>query len=739
MHQKVQQAKKLLLFPVLTILITLLLYPAPVISSMLDKAKKSKLPWQIQADNLSYDSKKKVYYAEGHVSLTSGDKVIKADRISLNSLTHRAHLVGNVYIKVGRDWLKGTEGDFDIKSETGTVKNGTIFFYDQHVYIRSSVLQKTGKDTYHLERGKVTTCDGEHPDWSFKFEEMDVELSGKGKAKKVSFNIDGVPVLYTPYMTFPVKRERKSGFLFPSYSNSDLNGFGITTPFYWAINDHADATLYPNYYFDRGLMMGVEFRYKQSEENLGMFRFDYLSDHKSDSELAAAGYPRIKKERWWWRSKNNFTLPMGVKGRLDVDVASDKYYLREFDIGHVSWNESNFAFKKLLDRGLDNDKSVLARESTLYLTKDWELTHLGFELHYWDNLDRRYDETTLQQLPRLAFNIAKQRIADSPFYYEFDSEFMDYWRREGTKGQRIDLHPRLSLPYKLGKYLNIEPSFGARGTFYFTDTDKTDNLSQSYDDFDARGIVDCRLDITSNLQRIYDIEVGRLHGLKHTFRPEITYEFIPEIDQDDLPAYDKVDRIPRYNRVTYGVSNFFIGKYWLNNGDYTYPEVGRLKIFQSYDFEESPEIFHSAGRKPFSDITFELDLDPCRYFSLSYDTAISPYDADWAGHQLFLRMSSPRGDNVTIDYRQRPDTEDQINVYGSVALSKYFTFSSRQHYSFLKNEFFEQSYSATFSRQCWSANVTYTDEADTQTWTFMVNLIGIGSVGKDTFTKNGGF
>ncbi len=739
MYQGGQKVKWLSLFAILVVYILLTIPPYRACASILDKAKKSNLPWQIQADELSYDSKNKIYHAEGHVSLTSGDKIIKADRITLNSLTHKAHLEGNVYIKVGRDWLKGDEGDFNIKAETGAVKNGVIFFYDQHVYIRSALIEKTGKDTYHLEKGTVTTCDGKKPDWKFKFEQMDVTMSGRGKAKKVSFNVGGVPVLYTPYLSFPVKRERKSGFLFPGYSTSDLNGFGITTPFYWAINDHMDATLYPNYYFDRGMMMGVEFRYKQSEENLGMFRFDYLSDHKSDEELEKAGYPRERKERWWWRSKNNFTLPYEVKGRLDVDIASDRYYLKEFDVGHVSWNASDLAFRKMMDRGLNDDKSVLARESNLYLTRDWESTHLGLELHYWDNLDRRYDEYTLEQLPRLALNVAKQKLSNTPLFYEFDSEFMYYWRRKGTTGQRIDLYPRISLPYKWGKYINIEPSFGARGTFYFTDSEKTIYSDDTYDDFDARGIVDCRLDITSNLQRIYDFKIGRLHGLKHTFRPEITYEFIPDIDQDDFPAYDKVDRIPRYNRITYGVSNFFIGKYWLNNGDYMYPEIGRLKIFQSYDIEESPEIFHDAERKPFSDVTLELDLDPCSYFSMSYDTAISPYDAEWAGHQLLVRMSSPRGDRVSIDYRQRPETEDQINVSGSLALSKYLVLSSQQHYSFLKDELFKQSYSATFSRQCWSANVTYTDEADTQTWTFMVNLTGIGSIGKDSLGKGGGF
>lgn len=717
-----------------------LIFPClPASASMLKRMKKSKLPWHIQADHLSYNNKKKIYYADGNVRISSGNKIIRADKVVLETISHNAHLKGHVYIKVSRDWLKGEEGFFNLKEETGTVSIAKIFFYDQHVYINSAVIQKTGRDTYHLEHGTVTTCDGKHPDWLFKFSTMDVTLSGYGKARQVSFNVSKYPILYTPYLTFPVKRERKSGILFPSYGTSDLNGFEFELPLYWAINDHMDATFYPHYYKERGLMTGFEFRYKESPDSMGLLRFDYLSDHRSDRELKKFGYPRVEKERWWWRSKNNFTLPGQFRGRLDLDVASDKNYLREFDIGTSSWSTSNLTFLHMMDRGLRDDKSVLSRESNLYVTRDWEMSHLGFELRYWDNLDRRFDETQLQQLPRVDFNIAQKQLGETPFFYELDSEFMDYWRREGTRGQRFDIFPRLSLPFKWQNYFNIEPSIGTRGTFYITHADEPEDSEVSDNDFMTRGIVDCRLDITSNLQRIYDFQLGRLRGLRHTLRPEITYEYIPDIDQDRYPAYDQVDRISRQNRVVYGISNFFVGKYWLNNDDYSFPEIGRVKIFQSYDLRESPEIFHNSDRRPFSDITMEMDLNPCSHFSLSYDTGISPYDATWSGHELLVNMSDPRGDSLGVDYRQRPGDLDQVNVYGGVAVTKYLRFATRQHYSFRKDEFFTQSYSATIVKQCWTANVSFLDEASTQTWTFMFNLRGIGALGNETLNKVGTF
>ena len=62
----------------------------------------------------------------------------------------------------------------------------------------------------------------------------------------------GVPVFYTPYICFPVKDERQSGFLFPIIEVSGEDGFDLTLPYYLNLAPNYDATLTPRYMAKRG-------------------------------------------------------------------------------------------------------------------------------------------------------------------------------------------------------------------------------------------------------------------------------------------------------------------------------------------------------------------------------------------------------------------------------------------------------------------------------------------------------
>ncbi len=65
-----------------------------------------------------------------------------------------------------------------------------------------------------------------------------------------------------PYLIFPAKTTRQTGFLFPRFAYSrDKNGLDVEIPFYWAVSDSADATFFQRYMEKRGFKEGVEFRY----------------------------------------------------------------------------------------------------------------------------------------------------------------------------------------------------------------------------------------------------------------------------------------------------------------------------------------------------------------------------------------------------------------------------------------------------------------------------------------------
>ena len=84
---------------------------------------------------------------------------------------------------------------------------------------------------------------------------------------------------------------------------------------------------------------------------------------------------------------------------------------------------------------------------------------------------------TLQRLPSLSFNAIPTWIDGLPLYYTMQSSWTDYWRNEGTQGNRLDLFPRLAYPLHWKSYLDVETSAGVRSTSYLVDWQ--DNSRQS--------------------------------------------------------------------------------------------------------------------------------------------------------------------------------------------------------------------------------------------------------------------
>jgi len=210
-------------------------------------------PWHLRADYFSYDERQGIYTARGQVSLRSQDQVITADEIRLDSLTREAILEGHVRVEQGGDWLESERAFLDLEKQTGTIEQGRGFLSENHFHFSGARIEKLGVQTYHLEQARFTTCDGEDPSWHFRTSDLRVTVDGYGFARHARFHLGPIPVLYTPYLAFPAKRTRQSGFLPPLFGDSDRLGVYFDLPFYWATSESTDATFFANYMSKRGV------------------------------------------------------------------------------------------------------------------------------------------------------------------------------------------------------------------------------------------------------------------------------------------------------------------------------------------------------------------------------------------------------------------------------------------------------------------------------------------------------
>ena len=521
-----------------------------------------KEPWHIVADEIHYDDNINQYIAKGNVTITKQDKNLSADYVRFDQKNMKAFANGHVIMIAGQDILTGSRMEMDLNAETGTVYNGTIFLQENHFYIKGDTIKKVGKDSYTADKASITTCDDDRPAWKVTGRNLNVTVEGYAFMKHAALWAKKIPVLYTPFLVFPVKLKRQTGLLAPQFGYSDRKGTEYIQPFYWAINRSSDATFYLDYMAYRGEKLGLEYRYVLDEGSKGTLMYDFLNDRKVDDGSPGSskkwGYEdddflRPNSSRYWLRTKHDQALPFDFSAKLDIDIVSDQDYLLEFKDGLTGYKQTNSYFLETFGRDLD-DYDDPVRTNRLNLNRIWPAYSLNAELLWYDNIiNRRWEETdtTLQRLPFIEFSGSKQKFFSSSFYFDLDSEYTYFYSEDGARGHRMDAHPRFYLPYRYKSYFTVEPSIGVRETVWRLDKDEySTSDKKTYN----RQLYDTKIDFFSEIHRIFNVKGKSIEKIRHTIRPQIIWDYIPEKDQDEYPLFDNLDKIEKQNQDGYSLS-----------------------------------------------------------------------------------------------------------------------------------------------------------------------------------------
>ena len=709
-------------------------------------------PWHLEADEISYDDKVNQYLARGNVTISKEDKKLTADFIRFDHRAMKAMAVGNVVMTVGNDILIGNSMEMDLDAETGTIYQGTIFLKEQNYYFKGDKLQKTGKDSYTAEKASISTCDDEPPAWKITGRNLKVTLEGYGTVTHAAIYAKRVPVGYMPYFVFPTKRKRQTGFLFPAFESSKRRGFGFNQPFFWAISDSQDATFYLNFMDKRGVKSGGEYRYVLDNFSKGTVMFDSLYDDKIDDGVGNNsedwGYTddnvlRPNNDRYWVRARANQQLPLELKARLDLDIVSDQDYLKEFKEGYSGYTRTNFFFTDVFGRGLD-DYNDATRKNRLNLNRRWSKYSFNMEALWFDNvvLRRQSDiNPTLQKLPFIEFTGSRQKLFFDPLYFNFESEYVNFYRQDGQTGHRLDLHPRFFLPLRLKNYLTVEPSMSVRETLYYRDS--LEGFQQDDDRFDSRELWDAKVEFFSEVFNVFKVNSLGMDRVKHSVRPKLRYSYIPDFDQDDLPGFDDKDRVAKENVLTYSLTQWFTSRSFKNGGNaskedqddgrsqYNYSEFLRFKLENSYDINKELD----DAPRPFSDVAAKLDFAPHRYVTLRWDAIYNPYDKEVTQNNIATTIRDPRGDRFFVEYRRTDGSSESLYFDLLVKVTDKLNLYGGYEQNLFTQERIYTSGGASYVAQCWSANLRYVDEVTDKRFEFSINLYGLGAIGHEVFGR----
>lgn len=497
---------------------------------------------------------------EQDVVIRRGGLTIEADSVNYDIVDDKVDAVGNVEIDRGGDHFSGNELRLKMDTGVGTMNSPVYKLLRKNARGSAERVDFESEDAATVVAGIYTTCEGPDPDWYLKSSKLSLDNSTeKGVATDALLVFKGVPLVGTPYISFPLSDARVSGFLSPSIATSTTGGLEVTTPYYLNIAPNRDLTIYPRYISRRGLMMGADARYI-GENYSGTTRGEWLNNDAVTGE-----------QRYALSSVHRQNLAPGLNYLSDLNFASDNEYPKDFP----------------LTRTLANRRLLLQNIQLDYASSDWSgAIRVAQYQVLQDPLATIV--SPYGRLPQLLFS--RFGYNDSGLSWNFASEMTRFTHSKLVAGDRLVLNPRVSYAYNRPGYF-IRPSMSLHSTIY--------NLNQVADPAvmtaPARVLPTVSLDTGLVFERNASF-FGR--DALQTLEPRLFYSYTPYKQQDALlyPNFDSSeadfnyaqvfrenrfvgnDRIGDSNQVTAALSSRFIEL----NG----MERVRLAVAQRFSFDE---------------------------------------------------------------------------------------------------------------------------------------------------------
>jgi LPS-assembly protein len=681
--------------------------PEPAIASVLppapDRTGASIIIYaeQLDAGNVAQGE------ARGNVEIYRADQYLTTEHVIYDPNNEIVTVPGEVAYEDQQVWVEGTGAHYNFQEESGRFSLIDYGLTGSSANGTAEYIEFIGGHTSQLHQLVYTTCPGEQPDWVLSARELELQHDkGMGVARGAKLKFKGIPILYAPYFTFPIDDRRKTGFLYPSLSNTNDNGIEFSIPFYWNIRPNQDATIEPRYFTNRGFMLSADYRFLTRRTN-GNLDFDLLPDDKKTGE-----------RRYHYRLGHNAQPWRNWRTRLVLDQVSDDQYFQDF--GSNLYQTARQFLRS----------SAILNGAGSY----WNLELMADDFQVIDEGIEPQNEP-YRRVPRMAFWLDRP-LGRGGLSFALDSELVYFDRDIGLTGARFDLFPKLYW-HRYAHWGFIRPSLAYRYTSY-----SLDRFGLPGDESPNRGTVVANIDAGLFFDRVTG------DGDTQTLEPRLFYLYVPYENQDDLPDFDTgefnfsfsqlfntnrfagADRQGDANQFSFALTTrTFNG----SNGQEQWSlSVGQIIYFEPQRVQLKNE---PAMNEDFSPFIAELTWHPFTRFS-----TIAGLQFDWEKSRLDvgnfgLRWSGRNGRRIGFEYRYRRERVDQFDFRIFWPINERWRILSRVNYSFADNDMLEIQGGVEYESCCWAVRTVLrrylkNHDGDYRDGIFIeLNLKGLASLG----------
>ncbi|MSQ60223.1 MAG: LPS-assembly protein LptD [Betaproteobacteria bacterium] len=631
-------------------------------------------PFLIEADRLAgYQTGE--FHAQGDVKLSGRGMQAWADDLFGSLAENELSGSGHVKIDRGGDVITGSRFFFDTDTNSGYIEEPTYYIkqYGARGWARRA--EFAGQDRFQATKAIYTTCELGHDDWYLKVSQLDIDRTRDiGEARNATLRFKEVPILYSPWLDFPVGSKRKTGLLAPSIGTTQKGGFEITTPLYLDLAPNYDATVSPRFMSKRGLLLKNELRYLNRSFS-GELHAEYLPD-----DLV------INDSRYGLAFKHTHDLGGGFSASLNLNKVSDDQY-----------------FIDLSDKISVTSLTNLPREASLAYNGGW-----------WNAGVRTQRFQTLQdplapvvppyaRVPQVTLNASRANV--QVFALNFQGEVAAFRHPTQVEVVRQLYYPSVQIPLDAG-YFTFTPKVGLHHRRYnFTSTAQED---------ETRTLPVLSLDSTVIMERDATL-FGQ--AFLQTLEPRLYYVYIPYEDQSKFPLLDTA--VADFNFGQIFTENQFSGADRLNDANQLTAAVTsrlldsesgeerlRAVLGQRYYFKSQQVTLNNQVREfNRSDVLAVLNGKLTRDWSVD---SVLQYDINNGQAQklsVVFRYQPEAGKAANFGYRFQQDTLKTLDISSQWPLSRQWTGLARWNYSLQARHIVEGLAGLEYNAGCWAVRM----------------------------------
>lgn len=685
--------------------------PGPSLAPMIqDPPDRSQAP--ISVRTREFDARNAgMAEARRDVELKRADQLLTTELLQYDPDAEILTVPGKLFYEDSILFISGSSARYDFLSESGYFENVDYGLVGSSAKGSADDISIRSGNRSVMHGIQFTTCPGDQPEWLLSARELDLDFEeGVGKARGARLRLFDIPLLYLPYMKFPIDDRRKSGFLYPYISTANDNGFELSTPYYWNIAPNQDATITPRYFTERGFMLTGEYRFLSQRTN-GTLDFDYMGNDSQTDE-----------RRYHVTFVHRATLSERWRSDVLFDRVSDDKYFQDFSNSLAAASRQYVRSKAGIYGG----------------GRYWSLSVIADDFQVVDEAVIPTNEP-YTRLPRIAFDLDRP-IGLGGMRLQLDAELVYFDRPIGATGARFDLFPRVEWNINTD-WGYIRPSAGYRYTTY---------------DLDWHGMPgDESLDrgteiISFDTGMFFERDNGE--GRAQTLEPRLFYLYVPYKNQEGFPDFDSAP-------FTFGFSQLFhFNRFTGADRQSDANQLTMALTTRSMDNSLGRELWSlSFGQILYFDTLKVLPTE----FGTVIDDRTSPFITEFVyfpTRRLRARIStqwnwqtkemdvailgatytSEKGLKLGAEYRYRRGSLDQFDIRYYHPLNERWRILGRVNYSLLDSDLLAADAGFEYESCCWALRVAArrflrNREGDHRDAIYVQLILkGLGNIGRRT-------